>query len=65
MRMGRGRGFWRPRFGGFYGFPYSAMAPFPYPYGAMPYYQNPPVYGWPYGPAYPGRRPFPAQEQEG
>jgi hypothetical protein len=64
MRMGRGRGFWRPRIGGFYGSPYSAMAPFPYPYGAMPYSPYPPVYGWSYGPAYPGRRPFPAQEHE-
>ncbi len=30
MGLGSGRGFWRPRFGGFYGYPYSAMAPFPY-----------------------------------
>jgi hypothetical protein len=30
----------------------------------MPYSPYPPVYGWPYGPAYPGRQPFPAQEQQ-
>jgi len=42
MGMGRGRGFWRRGFGGFYGYPYSAMAPFPYPLGAMPYSQYPP-----------------------
>jgi hypothetical protein len=62
--MGRGRGFWHPQFGGFWGYPYSTMAPFPYPYGAMPYSQYPPVYGRAYGPAHPGRRPSPAQEQE-
>lgn len=64
MGLGRGRGFWRPRFRGFYGYPYSAMAPFAYPYGAMPYSPYLPVYGWPYGPAYPGRRPSRAQERE-
>jgi hypothetical protein len=64
MGLGRGRGFWRPGFGRFRGYPYGPTAPFPYPYGAMPYSPYPPVYGWPYGPVYPGRRPSPAQEQE-
>ncbi|HEX9902957.1 MAG TPA: DUF5320 domain-containing protein [Acidobacteriota bacterium] len=64
MGLGRGRGFWRHQFGGFRGDPHSEMAPFAYPYGAMPYSPYPPGYGWFYGPAYPGRRPFPAQEQQ-
>jgi len=64
MGIGRGRGFRRHWFGRFYGYPYSAMAPFANPYGAIPYSPYPPAYGWPYGSAYSGRQPSPAQEQE-
>jgi hypothetical protein len=64
MGLRHGRGFWRPRFGRFLGYPYYPMTPFLYPFGSMPYAPFPPAYGRPYGPAYPWSQPPSSTEKQ-